>query len=258
MTSRSEALASAALLAAVSVFIAVPLASEIELLALAGVGACAALVAKRTGHRGALQIAVFATLLALTWWLPFGFSQVAYGLALVAYAVAVTFSPSLLGGLGWLRRGKLSREALLLIAGAIVTSSTALLAWHTLMRPDVRDIITQFFPSTPVPWPLLALGAVAFSMLNAAVEEGAYRGVLLHSLTDATGNVTLAMVVQATAFGVAHLHGFPRGAVGMGLAGIYGLMIGAIRLRSRGMLAPWLAHVAADMTIVGILVMLAR
>lgn len=34
---------------------------------------------------------------------------------------------------------------------------------------------------------------------------------------------------------------------------VYGLMLGAIRRRSMGMLAPWLAHVAADIVIFAIL-----
>jgi membrane protease YdiL (CAAX protease family) len=50
-------------------------------------------------------------------------------------------------------------------------------------------------------------------------------------------------------FGVGHLHGFPSGWIGVGLATIYGLMLGVVRLRTGGLLAAWIAHVAADFTI---------
>jgi len=39
---------------------------------------------------------------------------------------------------------------------------------------------------------------------------------------------------------------------GVPLATAYGVMMGALRLRSKGLLAPWVAHVAADLTIVAI------
>jgi hypothetical protein len=47
-----------------------------------------------------------------------------------------------------------------------------------------------------------------------------------------------------------HLHGFPRGWSGVALASVYGLMMGALRQRARGLLAPWVAHLFADLAIV--------
>ena len=59
-----------------------------------------------------------------------------------------------------------------------------------------------------------------------------------------------AVVLQALAFGVLHLHGVPNGPVGMVMAGVWGLLLGVLRLRSRGLLAPYVTHIAADATIV--------
>jgi hypothetical protein len=39
----------------------------------------------------------------------------------------------------------------------------------------------------------------------------------------------------------------------VGLASIYGLMMGIVRRQARGMLGPWMAHVMADVTIGAIL-----
>jgi LmbE family N-acetylglucosaminyl deacetylase len=83
-------------------------------------------------------------------------------------------------------------------------------------------------------------GGLIFSMVNAAVEEGAYRGVLMHGLDSALGRGPAALVLQALAFRALHVQGFPRGALGVGLASIFGLLMGIIRRRADGMLAPWL------------------
>ncbi len=93
------------------------------------------------------------------------------------------------------------------------------------------------------------LAGVGFSLLNAAVEEIVFRGVLLSALTDVLG-VGVAVILQAVAFGVLHLHGVPSGPVGMVMAGAWGLLLGVMRVRSRGLLAPYVTHIAADATIV--------
>jgi membrane protease YdiL (CAAX protease family) len=67
--------------------------------------------------------------------------------------------------------------------------------------------------------------------------------------TDRHGRWGTAILVQAAAFGFAHLHGFPSGWVGALLAGGWGLLLGVLRHTSRGMAALYLAHIAADCTI---------
>jgi CAAX protease family protein len=96
-------------------------------------------------------------------------------------------------------------------------------------------------------------GGLIFSMVNAAVEEDAYRGMLMHGLDSALGRGPAALVLQALAFGALHVQGCPRGALGFGLASIFGLLRGIIRRRSDGMFAPWLAHVFTDIVIAGII-----
>jgi CAAX protease family protein len=92
------------------------------------------------------------------------------------------------------------------------------------------------------------IGAI-FALVNAGAEEAAFRGVLMDALTSAVG-IAGAVVIQAIAFGLVHYpHGLPNGTWGAILSGVYGLMLGLLRLRAGGMLAPWIAHVAADLTI---------
>ena len=94
-------------------------------------------------------------------------------------------------------------------------------------------------------------------MINAAVEEGAYRGVIMAALEKAVAP-SAALVAQAAAFGTMHINGFPRGWLGVALAFVFGLMMGLIRRRAGGMLAPWAAHVGADIVIVGVVLMMSR
>jgi membrane protease YdiL (CAAX protease family) len=87
----------------------------------------------------------------------------------------------------------------------------ALAAWVYLLKPDISDL-TGMIPDQPV-W-LLALGGLVFALVNATFEEWVWRGVFQPTLEREFG-VAWAIVLQAVSFGVAHAHGFPRGAVGI-------------------------------------------
>jgi membrane protease YdiL (CAAX protease family) len=151
----------------------------------------------------------------------------------------------------YLPRGQLGGAILAWCVACAVVAGGALVIWLNLLHPDLADLYAQL-PLHRFPMPLLIVGAAGFALANAAAEEAMYRGLLQHVLGKITGPGK-AWVLQAVSFGLMHVHGFPRGAVGVGLAAIYGFMMGAIRLRARGLLAPWLAHAATDLTIVAIL-----
>lgn len=171
-------------------------------------------------------------------------------LAVLGYA-AVARLPALGGRPSWLRLGRLDRRVWLLIFVSVCVSALALVTWFALAKPDYSELVGTLFPRLPVP--LLFVGVVGFSMINAAIEELIYRGVLLGALDAALGVGILPVVLQAAVFGIVHIGGFPRGLAGVGLATIYGLLMGAVRRRARGMLGPWLAHVATDVVIGSIL-----
>lgn len=156
--------------------------------------------------------------------------------ALIAYRATV-------GTSGVWPRGRVPAVETALVGGV---TPFALTAWLVLLKPDISNILGSSL--LDVPFAVLVVGAVVFAVLNATLEELIFRGVLQHALTPLFG-VRVAVFVQAVSFGAQHVHGFPRGMVGMLLAGTWGLMLGALRLRSGGMLAPILAHVIADATI---------
>lgn len=152
---------------------------------------------------------------------------------------------------GWLKIGSLTRETYWWTATSVLASAIAMSLWLLLLRPDIADLSARYLPDWPLP--ALIVGGLTFSMLNAAVEEASYRGVVANAL-ELAGSANLALFGQAVAFGFLHIHGFPRGWVGVGLACVFGLLMAVVRRKSGGLFAPWAAHVCADMVIVALVV----
>ena len=182
--------------------------------------------------------------------------QVVLALGLLCYAGVVRSVPWLRGTATWARWGSFDATVCFLSVAAWLLAAAALLSWYLLLHPNIADILEAFVPALPLG--LLIAGGLIFSMVNAAVEEGAYRGVILHALDRSLGPGFAALLLQALAFGAIHIRGFPRGWLGVGLACIYGLLMGVIRRRAGGMFAPWIAHVFTDVVIAGIVLFLAR
>jgi membrane protease YdiL (CAAX protease family) len=180
---------------------------------------------------------------------------VVLAIGLVGYAAVVRGVPWLRGTATWAQWGSFDATVRILSVAAWLLAAAALLSWYLLLHPNIANIIDAFVPALPLG--LLIAGGLIFSMANAAVEEGAYRGVILHALDRSLGPGFAALLLQALAFGAIHIRGFPRGWLGVALACIYGLLMGVIRRRAGGMFAPWIAHVFTDVVIAGIVVFLA-
>jgi len=80
----------------------------------------------------------------------------------------------------WLAAGTVTRDVAVLAAVSLVTSGIALVPWFLSVRPNIDDIVRTFVPN----WPLAALilGGLLFSMINAALEEVAHRGIVMSPL----------------------------------------------------------------------------
>ena len=166
---------------------------------------------------------------------------------LFCYAAVVLAVPSLRTSLGWLRPGRVTGAIVLFALTIAVMSGIALYAWYRVLTPDLT-IHLGHFPDMPV-W-LFPLAGLGFSLGNAALEELVYRGVIMQTLDSAAGPGLVSLAGQAWLFGALHYReGFPSGVVGLAMTVIYGIMLGALRRRSEGMVAPWMAHVAADVVI---------
>ncbi len=203
----------------------------------------------------ALQVSIIVFL--ITWnglfWNPHWPFPLLVPLALYFLAVLAT------GGLRrnalWLRAGRPDRLTWVFSAFIVLVSSAGLISWFFLFRPDLTKWLRAVPDFGPV---LLVPTGIGFAVLNAALEESVYRGIVMQGLDAAFGAGWLSVILQAVPFGAMHIHGIPNGGAGVVMAVIYGLMLGFIRRRSRGMLAPFVTHVFADMVIFFILVAWAR
>jgi membrane protease YdiL (CAAX protease family) len=144
-----------------------------------------------------------------------------------------------------LRFGRVAAAEAWMVVGLVVLSASVLLVFSRLAPPHLGTGARFLVALTPES---LVVVGVAFAAVNAFVEEVLFRGAVLHHLGHVLGSWP-AVLVQALAFGMLHLNGYPYGLAGVVLASVYGLLLGALRLRSGGLLAPWIAHVCADAVI---------
>lgn len=158
------------------------------------------------------------------------------------------------GLLRWWAKGEVSGQILGLSVLFVFSASIALFLWFYLLDPDVSDI-KENFPKGDIP--VLIAAGIGFAIINAIAEEFLFRGILFEALLTARLSLFWVLVFQALSFGILHLYGFPRGWVGVVLAGIYGLMTGLIRILSKGIYYPVLVHFFADITIAGIVLFFA-
>jgi len=167
---------------------------------------------------------------------------------LAVYAGVLAMSRHLRKSVLWFRPGRLGVDIWLFLSLVVVVSSGALVVWNLICRPDLAANRTNI-PAMPL-W-LLPLAGVSFALLNSIVEEAIFRGVMLQALDSAIGAGAISLVIQAVFFGWLHYSevGFPKGLAGVAMASVYGLVLGYLRYRSRGILAPWLAHAGTDIAV---------
>lgn len=170
---------------------------------------------------------------------------------ILCYGAGVLMVPGLRRSILWLRIGRFGKDVVFLVAAVAAISGLALYAWYSALKPDLA-IQLGHMPAMPV-W-LFPMAGLAFAIGNAAMEEFAFRGVIMQALDSAAGPGIVSILIQAWLFGAMHfLQGFPNGGWGLVMTIVYGVMLGETRRRSQGMLAPWAAHVCADLVIFAIL-----
>jgi len=167
---------------------------------------------------------------------------------LLAYGLIVCCLGPLRRTVSWLRMGRHDGPVILVTLAVIVLSSSVLLVYSVLFPVESPELVAPILGWLPSE---LLLAGVLFAVLNGLLEEIIFRGILLDALRAEVG-LPVALLVQSVGFGVGHAHGYPPGAIGIILASIYGMVLGLLRLYARGMVAPIVAHIAADATIFAI------
>jgi uncharacterized protein len=145
--------------------------------------------------------------------------------------------------------GRLGGMPLACAAVLAVITTSVLMGFHALICPDVKDLAAKL----PMRWfGNLLLAGVFFSVMNAAIEELIFRGILWEVVSDEWSN-GVALCVTSLLFGLGHLRGYPPGLFGAILAAIYGITLGLLRWWTGGLGLGTACHVCADATIFYIL-----
>ncbi len=167
---------------------------------------------------------------------------------LVYFAVVLTV-PLLRKTMPPLTVGQLGGTPLAAAIGLSLITTFVLLVYQFAVRPDASTVSASLphsvFGSVLIAW-------IGFSVINATLEEVAFRGILFGAAANAW-NVTTALLVTSVLFAVGHLGGYPPGLKGVLLAGFYGLALGYLRLWAGGLALPILCHICADATVFVIL-----
>jgi uncharacterized protein len=193
---------------------------------------------------------LFFTLAFLAAMLPFARLGLLMILPLIVYVIIISLAKPVKSQTHWLKLGKIDKTTWLFGLMIIVITSIVLVLWNMIINPNISDIMA-IIPK----WSfgnLLLLG-IGFALLNSIIEESIYRGIIWDAAATFSGNIKLIIITQSVLFGVAHIQGFPRGTLGVILAFFYGIILGIVKNRTKGLLAPIIFHFAADLTIFFIL-----
>jgi membrane protease YdiL (CAAX protease family) len=192
--------------------------------------------------------ALFFVLLFLFFMLTsrLNFALFASILAFIIYLLGALIFKTLRKEILWLKKGLLNKNIAMLIVGAVVISTTGLLIWAYFSRHTFSFYLTYVPEWRPG---FLIIGAVAFAVVNAISEELVFRGIFWDGLEKIWKNPVFVISVQAVFFGLCHYRGFPSGVSGIFLSFGYGMILGFIRHKSKGLLAPVIAHFFADIVI---------
>jgi hypothetical protein len=199
----------------------------------------------------ALHLSVYAALFAASAFLELGHLGAAR-LLLVFLASAALLAPWPRGRnlLRWFRRGRIDRISAVLMVVTILASAAALILWaETTGDLGAGLDMARGMAAYPTPF-LLGVVIPLFALLNAFAEEMVFRGVYQEALSRVVTRAWLVVPLQAAPFAALHFAaGFPNGVLGYLMVFVWGSVLGVLRWRTRGMLAPWIVHVGADLVI---------
>ena len=165
----------------------------------------------------------------------------------LSYLFIVLLVPPLRKSLSWFKRGRFSRNALLLAALIVVLSLPALLLWALYSQNVIEYYVYLFHPE--ILYIELIIFALLFAVINAVTQEIIFRGVFQDALSVAFGKDIYAILIQALIFGLIHSEGVPSGLIGIFMAFIYGSVLGILKKTSGGLLLPIMVHFITDLAI---------
>jgi membrane protease YdiL (CAAX protease family) len=153
--------------------------------------------------------------------------------------------------LDWFRLGKIDIPSLIIMVLTSTFAACALLMWGAWSDNLGAGMQVMKSLSGYPAWLNLSVLIPAFALLNAFGEEAVYRGVIQEALVNVfPEKIVFVIFLQASAFAALHVcSGFPNGKLGYLMTLSYGCILGYLRFRTKGMVSPYLTHVAADLVI---------
>jgi membrane protease YdiL (CAAX protease family) len=172
------------------------------------------------------------------------------GLTIAASFLIIMPFKAARNGFHWARMGGITPFITLSIVGIGIISSLALILWAR-WTDNFGSAISVAAGIRCYSKILTVVVLVPCSAaLNALVEEIVFRGVLQHALAEVFGSRHVVVWLQAAAFAAFHFAaGFPNGWMGYAMTLLYGSALGYLKGWARGLLAPWICHLLADLTI---------
>lgn len=143
----------------------------------------------------------------------------------------------------YLKAGKPKNTVLIGVVFAMI-SVIGLSIWFILQKNNPH---AGMLPELPLA--LLILTGIGFAIINSIYEEGIFRGIFFSYFSRETGTAP-GLVLQAIWFSFFHYRaGFPSGETGVVLTFGFGIMMGYLVFRTRGILVPVIIHFVVDLTV---------
>ena len=200
-----------------------------------------------------IYVMLFFVMQTAFWFLPRQIGSIIFMSALfpmfVSTLIILPFS-RLRKVLSFMKLGKVDSFSWILVAITIPLSVLSLLLW-TYWADYIGEGVGFMRQFEALPrWILFIVIVPIFALTNAAIEEIMFRGIIQETFHKTFKSVSVTVALQALIFAASHfLSGFPNGVIGFMMVFVWGCMIGYLRHRTRGLLAPYVVHVAADLII---------
>jgi len=202
---------------------------------------------------GNIYTVSFATLVFLTFLGPRLFPAhvsfiVVKIIGTLLFCISLTFIKPLRNAQDWFCIGRFGKITILYIIAISLISAGSLVTWTLITKPNLPGYTALMPPNMTPFWVVFYM--LAFALINAAIEELMWRGVMLSALEKAFGSSHFSLGLQAISFGIAHYRGpFLYGWLGVALTTIFGVLVGLLRRQSKGIFAPWVTHAISDFVI---------
>ena len=135
-------------------------------------------------------------------------------------------------------------------SGIAVLSILGLSFWFVFQEGNPY---AEMMPEAPLA--LIIPMGVGFAVVNSVYEEGIFRSIFLSTFSEAVG-FFCGLVLQALWFSLLHYRaGFPSGVMGMVLTFLFGMAMGYLVRRTKGILVPIVIHAVADLSVFVLVVM---